>query len=75
MPESAVKFGSYEVRPTLAIITRTITDTLQAAKKVVARLEGHSDTKKIASTSQFIAGGLAGMFSQYGTPVSPISIH
>ncbi|KAL1303430.1 hypothetical protein AAFC00_006820 [Neodothiora populina] len=47
MPESAVKFGSYE-----------------AAKKVVARFEGHSDTKKIAPYSQFIAGGLAGMFSQ-----------
>lgn len=47
MPESAVKFGSYE-----------------AAKKVVARFEGHGDTKKIAPSSQFVAGGLAGMFSQ-----------
>lgn len=40
-------------------------NTIQAAKKIVARFEGHGDTKKIAHTSQFIAGGLAGMFSQY----------
>ncbi|KAI5272922.1 hypothetical protein E4T47_03862 [Aureobasidium subglaciale] len=47
MPESAVKFGSYE-----------------AAKKMVARFEGHSNTRKISPVSQFVAGGLAGMVSQ-----------
>ncbi|KAG9648569.1 hypothetical protein KCU98_g9061, partial [Aureobasidium melanogenum] len=47
MPESAVKFGSYE-----------------AAKKMVARFEGHSNTRNISPVSQFVAGGLAGMVSQ-----------
>jgi len=47
MPESAVKFGSYE-----------------AAKRAVARLEGHDDPKRISSASQFVAGGVAGMISQ-----------
>ncbi|KAK6435533.1 hypothetical protein LTR95_008276 [Oleoguttula sp. CCFEE 5521] len=47
MPESAVKFGSYE-----------------AAKRAVAKFEGHDDPRKISSTSQFIAGGVAGMISQ-----------
>ncbi|GAB7350746.1 hypothetical protein MBLNU459_g1297t1 [Dothideomycetes sp. NU459] len=47
MPESAVKFGSYE-----------------AAKRVVAKFEGHTDTKKISPVSQFVAGGMAGMVSQ-----------
>ncbi|THW05404.1 hypothetical protein D6D23_09203 [Aureobasidium pullulans] len=47
MPESAVKFGSYE-----------------AAKKMVARFEGHTNTRKISPVSQFIAGGVAGMVSQ-----------
>ncbi|KAH0289445.1 mitochondrial carrier [Aureobasidium namibiae CBS 147.97] len=47
MPESAVKFGSYE-----------------AAKKMVARFEGHSNTRDISPVSQFIAGGVAGMVSQ-----------
>ncbi|KAK5115598.1 hypothetical protein LTR85_009769 [Meristemomyces frigidus] len=47
MPESAVKFGSYE-----------------AAKKAVARFEGHDDPRRISGPSQFIAGGVAGMASQ-----------
>ncbi|KAF2771561.1 mitochondrial carrier [Teratosphaeria nubilosa] len=47
MPESAVKFGSYE-----------------ASKRTVARLEGHHDPKAIAPSSQFVAGGIAGMISQ-----------
>ncbi|KAL2354433.1 calcium dependent mitochondrial carrier protein-like protein [Cryomyces antarcticus] len=47
MPESAVKFGSYE-----------------AAKRVIARLEGHGDAKQITSWSKFVAGGIAGMVSQ-----------
>lgn len=47
MPESAIKFGSYE-----------------AAKRFMARLEGHSDAHTINSSSKFVAGGLGGMFSQ-----------
>jgi len=65
MPESAVKFGSYEVLLRSRSTSRAIADPIQAAKKIVARIEGHGDTKKIAHTSQFVAGGLAGMFSQY----------
>ncbi|KAF2230197.1 mitochondrial carrier [Viridothelium virens] len=48
MPESAVKFGSYE-----------------GAKRLIARAEGHGDPKKISPVSQFVAGGLAGMISQF----------
>jgi solute carrier family 25 phosphate transporter 23/24/25/41 len=47
MPETAIKFGSYE-----------------AAKRMLANLEGHSDPKKINSYSKFTAGGLAGMIAQ-----------
>lgn len=47
MPESAVKFGSYE-----------------ATKRVISKIEGHGDPKRIASASQFVAGGIAGMISQ-----------
>lgn len=47
MPESAVKFGSYE-----------------AAKRGIARMEGHNDPKRISGSSQFVAGGVAGMMSQ-----------
>ncbi|KAK5165463.1 uncharacterized protein LTR77_008992 [Saxophila tyrrhenica] len=47
MPESAVKFGSYE-----------------ASKRAVAKFEGHNNPKQIRHTSQFIAGGLAGMVAQ-----------
>ncbi|KAF2152404.1 calcium dependent mitochondrial carrier protein [Myriangium duriaei CBS 260.36] len=47
MPESAVKFGSYE-----------------ATKRVISKIEGHGDSKRISSSSQFIAGGIAGMISQ-----------
>ncbi|KAJ4296455.1 hypothetical protein N0V90_006500 [Kalmusia sp. IMI 367209] len=48
MPESAIKFGSYE-----------------AAKRVFATIEGHSDPSKIHSWSKFVAGGMAGMISQF----------
>lgn len=37
---------------------------MQAAKRVVAKFEGHGDTRKISPVSQFVAGGLAGMVSQ-----------
>jgi solute carrier family 25 phosphate transporter 23/24/25/41 len=48
MPESAIKFGSYE-----------------AAKRLFAGLEGHSDPNRIQSWSKFVSGGLAGMASQF----------
>lgn len=47
MPESAIRFGSYE-----------------AAKKALARFEGHEDTKNINVVSKFVAGGLAGVVAQ-----------
>ncbi|EUC37616.1 hypothetical protein COCCADRAFT_85134 [Bipolaris zeicola 26-R-13] len=48
MPESAIKFGSYE-----------------AAKRIFAKIEGHNDPAIIHSWSKFVAGGLAGMVSQF----------
>jgi solute carrier family 25 phosphate transporter 23/24/25/41 len=48
MPESAIKFGSYE-----------------GAKRVCAYLEGHGDPQRINPYSKFIAGGMAGLISQY----------
>ncbi|KAH7414124.1 calcium dependent mitochondrial carrier protein-like protein [Phaeosphaeria sp. MPI-PUGE-AT-0046c] len=48
MPESAIKFGSYE-----------------AAKRVFAKIEGHNDPTRIHAWSQFVAGGLAGIVSQF----------
>ncbi|KAI9836398.1 MAG: hypothetical protein M1819_001428 [Sarea resinae] len=47
MPESAIKFGSYE-----------------AAKRVLARFEGHGDPNKIEPWSRFLAGGIGGMMAQ-----------
>ena len=66
MPESAVKFGSYEVCQPIRVGSQTshITYTSQASKRAVARFEGHSDTRNISAPSQFIAGGMAGMMSQ-----------
>jgi len=49
MPESAIKFGSYE-----------------AAKRVLATMEGHGDPQQINPYSKFVAGGVGGMVSQYG---------
>ncbi|KAI9728173.1 MAG: hypothetical protein M1828_004634 [Chrysothrix sp. TS-e1954] len=48
MPESAIKFGSYE-----------------ASKRIVAKLEGHGDPRHIHPLSQFVAGGMGGMISQF----------
>ncbi|RFU31382.1 hypothetical protein B7463_g4949, partial [Scytalidium lignicola] len=47
MPESAIKFGSYE-----------------AAKRALARLEGHNDPTDINPYSKFVAGGVGGLVSQ-----------
>lgn len=64
MPESAIKFGAYEVSlsvlPILALLL-----TIKASKRAFARLEGHNDTKKLLPTSQFLSGGLGGMVAQY----------
>ncbi|EDN99403.1 hypothetical protein SS1G_02257 [Sclerotinia sclerotiorum 1980 UF-70] len=46
MPESAIKFGSFE-----------------AAKKHLAQLEGHGNSRKINPYSKFVAGGFAGIMS------------
>ncbi|KAE9572352.1 Calcium-binding mitochondrial carrier [Colletotrichum fructicola] len=48
MPESAIKFGSYE-----------------AAKRTLAKLEGHNDPKQINGCSKFVSGGVAGMVAQF----------
>ncbi|KAH7021217.1 mitochondrial carrier domain-containing protein [Microdochium trichocladiopsis] len=37
----------------------------EAAKKTMARIEGHEDPTRITSYSKFMAGGLAGMVSQF----------
>lgn len=47
MPESAIRFGSFE-----------------AAKRAMAQLEGHGDTKQLNPYSKFLAGGIGGMASQ-----------
>ena len=47
MPESAIKFGSYE-----------------AAKRALAKLEGHDDPQNINPYSKFVAGGVGGLISQ-----------
>ncbi|KAF2761805.1 calcium dependent mitochondrial carrier protein-like protein [Pseudovirgaria hyperparasitica] len=48
MPESAIKFGSYE-----------------ATKRFFATLEGIEDPNNIHSYAKFMAGGVAGMVSQF----------
>ncbi|KAI9713179.1 MAG: hypothetical protein M1820_001164 [Bogoriella megaspora] len=55
MPESAVKFGSYE-----------------GSKRLIAQAEGHGDPRKISPTSQFIAGGVAGMISQFAVSANTL---
>lgn len=58
MPESAIKFGSYE-----------------AAKRVFAKVEGHNDPAIIHSWSKFVAGGLAGMVSQFAVyPIDTLKL-
>ena len=51
MPESAVKFGSYEVSGIELILppssAQLTLDSLQAAKRAIAKLEGHNDPKHI----------------------------
>ncbi|KUJ23120.1 mitochondrial carrier [Mollisia scopiformis] len=47
MPESAIKFGSYE-----------------AAKRGLAKVEGHENPQNINPYSKFVAGGVGGVISQ-----------
>jgi solute carrier family 25 phosphate transporter 23/24/25/41 len=45
--------------------------SFEAAKRVLAHLEGHEDPKKINPYSKFLAGGFGGVMSQYAkaTPI------
>ena len=63
MPESAIKFGSYEVQ----VCERHYQDPadgVQGSKRLLAKLEGHSDPKALRPWSQFFAAGLGGIISQ-----------
>lgn len=64
MPESAIKFGSYEVRDGHALPTVGLADPFKASKRVFAKLEGHNDPDRIQSWSKFVCGGVGGMISQ-----------
>ena len=69
LPESAIKFGSFEVE-SLAILSppRDVVGLsvleIKAAKKAMAHLEGADDVTKISSFSRFVAGGIGGVVSQ-----------
>jgi solute carrier family 25 (mitochondrial phosphate transporter), member 23/24/25/41 len=71
MPESAIKFGSYEVRIRVFLLCLNFPDDIrrltlsQGTKRIFAALEGVEDSKQIHSYSKFVAGGVAGMISQY----------
>lgn len=69
MPESAIKFGAYEVSsapPRQCLLGRPA-DLDQASKRAFARLEGHNDPKRLLPVSQFLSGGFGGMVAQYVT--------
>lgn len=63
MPESAIKFGSYEVESESFLIFYHLR-SVQASKRILARLEGHNDPKALHPWTQFLAAGMGGMFSQ-----------
>lgn len=42
----------------------------EAAKRFLARVEGHGDPKKLFASSQFLAGGTGGIVAQYVDPSS-----
>lgn len=66
MPESAIKFGAYEVdRPNPETNGKKVANLSQSAKRAFARLEGHNDSKRLLPTSQFLSGGIGGMVAQY----------
>ena len=64
MPESAIKFGSYEVMDQACVEVVSKLTPLQGSKRGFARLEGHDDPKNLAPWSQFFAAGMGGMISQ-----------
>lgn len=50
---------------TTGMIEETVlTLSPQASKRAIAKLEGHNDPKRIAGSSTFVAGGVAGMIAQ-----------
>lgn len=63
MPESAIKFGSYEVC-TLSLFIFIILIAVQGSRLAFARVEGHGDPKGLNPWSQFFAAGMGGMISQ-----------
>lgn len=64
MPESAIKFGSYEVSMPLARKVVMIQLTGKGSKRALAKLEGHNDAQQIHPWSKFLAGGIGGLISQ-----------
>jgi len=59
VPESGIKFGSFE-----------------AAKRALARAEGHDDPNRISSLSRFLAGGIGGVVSQAAVfPVDTLKLY
>ena len=64
MPESAIKFGSYEVSLN-AEPKGYLADPEQGSRRMFAKLEGHDDPKNLAPWSQFFAAGMGGIISQY----------
>ena len=67
MPESAIKFGSYEVCTSTIPVDHFWEQQLiilQGAKRALARLEGHNDPKALQPWTQFFAAGIGGMISQ-----------
>ena len=64
MPESAIKFGSYEVRYASYAWRFNVDHISQGSKRALARLEGHDDPKALHPWSQFFAAGMGGIISQ-----------
>jgi hypothetical protein len=60
MPETAIKFGFYEV----SSYSDMFLLTPQGMKRVCARMEGHNNPKQNSTASKLIAGAVGGMASQ-----------
>ena len=65
MPESGIKFGSYEARSisTGEVGHRTLT-AFKGSKRIAARLEGHDNPRALGALSQFLAAGMGGVIAQ-----------
>ena len=63
MPESAIKFGAYEVLLVFKFCFY-YAERPQGSKRLASKLEGHNDTKAISGGSQFFAAGMGGVISQ-----------